>query len=288
MYVAACSFDKTIRMFDFFSGELVAQVAGHSDMITGVRFSPDGKRLFTIGGDGCIIIWKLGSSIVAAMRDRLMELYSSAQRKSQRVHESQSDLITIPPPPPATMPAHESPEPNANSVDQSTDGDRTGKSIQESFVVVGSQAPIEMPEPEIDHDDSHSAPNEGNPWAAKVAEVGGYELFGQKFLGRDVQLRKERNKFTAQLTAALDTRVSMADEGNVIRLAEPLEAADDVNLGSDDGNDETMFKGNALPDEEYIELDPTERDYDLENASSKLDTLELSVGRLENCLEDKV
>lgn len=292
MYVAACSLDKSIRMFDFFSGELIAQVAGHSDNVTGVRFSPDGKRLFTIGGDGCILVWKLGSSIVSAMRDRLMELYSSAQRKNQRVHASQSDLVAVPPIPPAETGATQLSNEwsNFTPTEQAplAEGTDLPEAIRDSIPVESTADTIVMPRAEVEEDNAEPKVEDQNPWAVKAIKDGGYELFGQNFLRRDLQSKRERNKFTAQLTTALDTRVSVADEGDVIRIADPLEIEDDVNQGSDEGDSEDLFKGHAPPEEEYLELDPSEMDNDLENASSRLDTLELSVGHLENCLEDKV
>ena len=39
LYAATCSFDKYIRLFDFYSGECIAKVSGHSELVTGVRFS---------------------------------------------------------------------------------------------------------------------------------------------------------------------------------------------------------------------------------------------------------
>ena len=62
--VATCSFDKHIRLVDFFSGEIIADVAGHSDIVTAVRFSPDGEFLISVGGDGCIFIWKVADVLV--------------------------------------------------------------------------------------------------------------------------------------------------------------------------------------------------------------------------------
>ncbi|CAN0407463.1 unnamed protein product, partial [Hapterophycus canaliculatus] len=56
MYAAACSFDKWIRLFDFYSGKCLAKVGGHSELATGVRFTPDGRRLVTTGGKpGCSV-----------------------------------------------------------------------------------------------------------------------------------------------------------------------------------------------------------------------------------------
>jgi WD40 repeat protein len=65
-FVATCSFDKRVRVFDFFSGEAIDEVGGHSELVTAVRFSPDGEWLISVGGDGCIFIWKLDASLVQA------------------------------------------------------------------------------------------------------------------------------------------------------------------------------------------------------------------------------
>lgn len=43
--------EQWIRLFDFYSGKCLAKVAGHSELATGVRFTPDGRRLITTGGD---------------------------------------------------------------------------------------------------------------------------------------------------------------------------------------------------------------------------------------------
>jgi len=84
MYIATCAFDRTISIFDFFSGELIAQVSGHSELITGLKFSPDGRLLVSIGGDGCIMVWRVADSLVKAMQDRLVELLTSAQRRNMK------------------------------------------------------------------------------------------------------------------------------------------------------------------------------------------------------------
>jgi len=89
-YICACGFDKMIHVLDFFSGEVIFQVPAHSELITGVKFSPDGRYIFSIGGDGCIMQWKLGDILVRAMQDRLMELYSKAQRKDSKAVLRQS------------------------------------------------------------------------------------------------------------------------------------------------------------------------------------------------------
>jgi WD40 repeat protein len=75
IYAATCSFDKWIRLFDFYSGRCLAKVTGHSELVTGVRFTLDGRRLISIGGDGCIFVWRLSADLQQAMQDRLSEMY---------------------------------------------------------------------------------------------------------------------------------------------------------------------------------------------------------------------
>lgn len=43
--------EQWIRLFDFYSGKCLAKVSGHSELATGVRFTPDGRRLVSTGGD---------------------------------------------------------------------------------------------------------------------------------------------------------------------------------------------------------------------------------------------
>lgn len=82
MYIATCAFDRTLSIFDFFSGDLIARVSGHSELITAVRFSPDGRYLLSVGGDGCIMRWSLAESLVQGIQDRIMELATDNNLKS--------------------------------------------------------------------------------------------------------------------------------------------------------------------------------------------------------------
>ena len=49
LYAATCSFDKWVRIIDFFSGDCVAKAFGHSELVTGCAFTADGRRLVTVG-----------------------------------------------------------------------------------------------------------------------------------------------------------------------------------------------------------------------------------------------
>lgn len=83
-YIVTSGFDKNITLLDFFSGEVLHQMKGHSEVVTGMKFSADGHYLITIGGEGCIMVWEVASFLVKAMKDRLLELYATAQRKNTR------------------------------------------------------------------------------------------------------------------------------------------------------------------------------------------------------------
>eukprot|EP00949_MAST-11_sp_MAST-11-sp1_P000872 g872.t1 len=93
-YAATCSFDKSIRIYDFLSGECVAKLSGHGELVTGVHFSADFCRLISVGGDGCIFIWRLPDAMAKAMRDRKNEMlqkkvkqYMKAKEENQRILE---------------------------------------------------------------------------------------------------------------------------------------------------------------------------------------------------------
>lgn len=292
LYIATCSFDKAIRIFDFFSGALVAQVAAHGETVTGVRFSPDGRFLLSIGGDGCIFVWKIGSALVSAMRDRLVELYHNAQRKSQILREGQNEPLPIPPlvqdsiATPQKTPALRD---NALAT-PSLDPSELSRARETPVSAMQTEAASTGNDESVFLEESAEPKSAGdNPWVAKASS--GYELFGQKLSTSHAQSKKDRNKkFTAQFnTEAIGGTRALADDGEVIQPSEAAETAAETadRVMQGDSDDEAMFVGMEEPRaEEYFDF--PEADKDLDNASSKLDHLEESMGNLENWLEGKV
>ena len=51
----------TIRLYDFKSGELKALLKGHTNVVHGLAFSPNGKKLISGSGDETAIIWDIES-----------------------------------------------------------------------------------------------------------------------------------------------------------------------------------------------------------------------------------
>ncbi|XP_030071349.1 mitogen-activated protein kinase-binding protein 1 isoform X2 [Microcaecilia unicolor] len=80
LYIATSCSDKNLSIFDFYSGECIATMFGHSEIVTGMKFSNDCKHLISVSGDSCIFIWRLSSEMTINMRQRLAEM---KQREKQ-------------------------------------------------------------------------------------------------------------------------------------------------------------------------------------------------------------
>ncbi|GCB63813.1 hypothetical protein scyTo_0014682, partial [Scyliorhinus torazame] len=79
-FVATSCSDKSISIFDFYTGECVASMFGHSEIVTGMKFSNDCKHLITVSGDSCIFMWRLDSQLTNCMRHRLSEIKQIAKK----------------------------------------------------------------------------------------------------------------------------------------------------------------------------------------------------------------
>jgi len=54
---------RAIRIFDFASGRLITLLHGHTDVVFGLAFSPDGRRLISASADKTAIIWNLTARV---------------------------------------------------------------------------------------------------------------------------------------------------------------------------------------------------------------------------------
>ncbi|XP_041832683.1 mitogen-activated protein kinase-binding protein 1-like [Melanotaenia boesemani] len=76
-YVATSCSDKNISIFDFYTGECVATMSGHSEIVTGMKFTNDCKHLISVSGDSCIFVWRLSPELTITMKERLYQLQQS-------------------------------------------------------------------------------------------------------------------------------------------------------------------------------------------------------------------
>lgn len=80
IFVATSCTDKTLCVYDYYSGECMATMLGHSELVTGLRFTNDCKRLVSASGDGCIFVWKVPHDMVVTMHARLAQQAARAGR----------------------------------------------------------------------------------------------------------------------------------------------------------------------------------------------------------------
>ncbi|XP_076388383.1 WD repeat domain 62 isoform X8 [Megachile rotundata] len=116
IYVATSCTDKTLCVYDYYSGECMATMLGHSELVTGLRFSPDCRNLVSASGDGCIFVWRVPRDMVVTMQARLAQQAMRAGKRPPQVNgtgiEIQLDNETFGSPPPEFL------DPNANPTSQ--------------------------------------------------------------------------------------------------------------------------------------------------------------------------
>ncbi|CAH0713016.1 unnamed protein product, partial [Brenthis ino] len=82
IYLATSSTDKILSVYDYYSGECMATMYGHSEIVTGLRFTPDCQHLVSASGDGCIFVWRVPHDMVVTMRARLAQQAMRLGRKA--------------------------------------------------------------------------------------------------------------------------------------------------------------------------------------------------------------
>ncbi|XP_066252026.1 uncharacterized protein Wdr62 isoform X1 [Euwallacea similis] len=73
IYLATSCTDKSLSVYDYYSGECMATMCGHSELATGLRFTTDCRRLISASGDGCIFVWRIPQDMVITMQTRLSQ-----------------------------------------------------------------------------------------------------------------------------------------------------------------------------------------------------------------------
>ncbi|XP_073989387.1 WD repeat domain 62 isoform X4 [Rhodnius prolixus] len=113
IYVATSCTDKTLCIYDYYSGECMATMSGHSELVTGLRFSQDCKRLVSASGDGCVLVWTVPHDMVVTMHARLSQQQARIKKPVKLSNGlSHNDSDDFPGTPPLDLF-----DPNANQAD---------------------------------------------------------------------------------------------------------------------------------------------------------------------------
>ncbi|XP_055635458.1 uncharacterized protein LOC129775144 isoform X2 [Toxorhynchites rutilus septentrionalis] len=95
IYIATSCTDKTLSVYDYYSNECMARMYGHSELVTGLKFTNDCKHLISASGDGCVFIWQVPHDMIVTMQARLSQqaLRSGHQPIPRPVSSSFADAI---------------------------------------------------------------------------------------------------------------------------------------------------------------------------------------------------
>ncbi|XP_055549086.1 uncharacterized protein LOC129732314 isoform X1 [Wyeomyia smithii] len=95
IYIATSCTDKTLSVYDYYSNECMARMYGHSELVTGLKFTNDCKHLISASGDGCVFIWQVPHDMIVTMQARLSQqaLRSGHQPVPRPLSNSFTDAI---------------------------------------------------------------------------------------------------------------------------------------------------------------------------------------------------
>lgn len=196
-------------------------------MITAIQFSPNGQSLISVGGDGCIMVWRLSEDLVKAMQDRLVELYANAKKKQQIIAEKQAALL-------------------AEEVIEN----KKGISVRTGSGLNSITSDIPPSDPDNNSEDIVSSVSKVEPLKLHASQLPAWAKGKEESIssssrpsnqvrgsnskwlprGSEPVLNRERHKLTLEVTSALDEQdeESENNQGTTSRRAQTMESSDEV------------------------------------------------------------
>ena len=93
-YFATSCTDKCVCVYEYRTGDLVGTLTGHSELVTGLAFSPDCQHLITVSGDSCVFLWKLPGRMIDSMKAQLLVVNPDAEIRCD-VYEGDEDALNV-------------------------------------------------------------------------------------------------------------------------------------------------------------------------------------------------
>lgn len=88
-----CHADGCLRLYHLATGQLLWRAWGHSEMVAAASLSADLTQMVSVGGDGCVIVWKLPEQLVQEVQAAVARV--SAAKKhletASQQHEAKQD-----------------------------------------------------------------------------------------------------------------------------------------------------------------------------------------------------
>ena len=93
IYAATSCTDKTVAIYDYYTGECMATMFGHSELVTGIRFTEDCKHLISVSGESQLgVVWSDKSQIQSALVTNTIPLVTNTR---SLVTDSQCSPVSV-------------------------------------------------------------------------------------------------------------------------------------------------------------------------------------------------
>lgn len=86
-----CHSDGCLRLYNLATGQLMWRAWGHADMVASAAVTPDLTRLVSVGGDGCVIVWKLPEQLVRDIQAAVHGVAAARVQFFRSHHSKQQD-----------------------------------------------------------------------------------------------------------------------------------------------------------------------------------------------------
>lgn len=92
-FAATAGSDRSVRIYDYHTGEIMGRAIGHGDAVTGVKWLANGTRLVSTSGDGTIFIYRTAHELSSVILSRLSQ--ASYTRVLKPSNTMPSDLLSF-------------------------------------------------------------------------------------------------------------------------------------------------------------------------------------------------